>query len=111
MLEVGDLFDLPLLLCRCRERLALPRDSSRAEAVGDFRVLPMRLVSSGPSMSNTTEDYVTVGDWLNQLPRGEWVSQKNSSSTFHSSTYQLTYGSDSIYRLYDAIAAFLTRIG
>ena len=53
MLEVGDLFDLPLLLCRCRERLALPRDSSRAEAVGDFRVLPMRLVSSGLSMPNT----------------------------------------------------------
>ena len=65
MLEVGDLFDLPLLLCRCRERLALPRDSSRAEAVGDFRVLPMRLVSSGLSMSNTNKDYVTVGDWLN----------------------------------------------
>ena len=52
-LEVGDRFDLPLVFRRCHERLALPRDSSCAEALGEFRDLPMRLLSSGLSMSNT----------------------------------------------------------
>ena len=108
---VGVRLHLPFSNCHCNERRVPLRDSSCAGALGDRRGFAMSLVSSGLSMSNTTKDYVTVGDWLNQ-PRGEWVSQQNSSSTSHMSAIsdQLTYGSDSIYRLYDAIAALLTRI-